>query len=248
MKLFSIQTLLLLLLVAVNLPLKFIQDLNIQPLAATITLALILIIVSYIAYRQQQVQKKEMEALRLQAEKKPEPKVVQPEPKQEQPISIGESKTLPELLNHLKAHADNPSSVTDMEKEMKTYQQCYIWVKRMEELYGKAWRKQFQELEMPPKPEEFPQMRSLILEIALHTVDFCRYRTNYINLTKKMRVNPSMILLKQTAKEAGGEVYEEDPFKIPKETRALHALMEADDIRLKQATIHGYYENNQTEN
>lgn len=245
MKLFSIQTLLLLLIVIVNLPLEFIQAYNIQPLAATVTLTLILIVISYIAFRQQQIQKKEMETLRLQAEKPTE--AIQPESMPEQPISLGECITLPELLNYLKDHADNPSAVTDMEKEMKTYQQCYIWVKRMEELYGKAWRKQFQELEMPPKPEDFPQMRSLILEIALHTVDFCRYRTNYINLTKMMRVNPSMILLKQTAKEAGGEAYEEDPFKVPKETRALHALTEVDDIRLKQATLHGYYENNQIE-
>lgn len=245
MKLFSIQTLLLLLIVAVNLPLKFIQDFNIQPLAATVTLTLILFTVSYTAFRRHKAQKKEMETLKLQAEKQPE--TIQPVSTPEQPISLGESITLPELLNYLKTHADNPSAITDMEKEMKTYQQCYIWVKRMEETYGKAWRKQFQELEMPPKPEDFPQMRSLILEIALHTVDFCRYRTNYINLTKMMRVNPSMILLKQTAKEAGGDAYEDDPFKTPKEVRALHALMEADDIRLKQATIHGYYNNKQPE-
>lgn len=237
MKFFIIQTLLLGALVVVNLPFV-VGAYGVNALAATITLVLVLILLSLHNYLQQRRCRTKVVEDKELSQNPPE----KTESEAGSSLPVGECHTLSELMAYLQTHADAPSQIAALDFELKTYQQCYIWIKRMEEMYGDKWRKCFQEAEMPIQEDDFPQMRSLIMEIALHTVDFCRYRTNYINLTDKMKVNPSMILLEKEALQAGAEPFTDDPFHTNKEVRALHALAANDGIRLKNATLHGYYE------
>lgn len=126
--------------------------------------------------------------------------------------------------------------------ELKVYQQCYLWVEHMHEKYGLEWDRKSRNAEMPFAKERYPELRSLVMEIALHTIDFCRYRTNYINCTDRMKVNPAMLLLDETVEKAGGLPLSDNPYEIPKEVRLLHQLIQNDGIELKDVTIHGYYD------
>lgn len=134
--------------------------------------------------------------------------------------------------------------LNDFMHELKIYQQCYIWVEKMQEHYGNAWNDKFQSADMPFDPAFYPELRSLIMEVALHTVDFCRYRTANINLTERMKVNPNMLLLGISVEKAGGKPINDNPFEIPKEVRLLHQLINEDGITLDGVTVHGFYYRN----
>ena len=61
-----------------------------------------------------------------------------------------------------------------------------------------------------------------------------------------MKVNPRMILLNKSIKEAGGLAINTNPYDTNREVRVLSQLMDNDGVTIKNATIHGYYkeENN----
>lgn len=158
-------------------------------------------------------------------------------------MQLKESKTLQELMDKLKEAAGDDSFAA-LEQEAEACCQSYEWITKMEKRYGKAWRQLFQAAQMPVDQEEFGKMRSLITEIALHTIDFCRYRTGYINLSEEMKVNPTMMLEGKSIQEAGGVALNANPYHINREVRVLSQLMDHDGISIKNATIHGYYQEN----
>ena len=232
-------TFLLMLIVIVNMPKELLSfSVNIQPQAATITLSVIILIVSYL-YTKNDNLLMHVEGPVIQEKKT--------DTHQNSLISkIKESKSLMEMMDKLKAIIGDDESFANIDNESKIYWQSYMWVSRMEELYGKDWREVFQAAQMPVKQEDFGKMRSLITEIALHTVDFCRYRTGYVNLSEEMKVNPRMILLNKSIKEAGGLAINTNPYDTNREVRVLSQLMDNDGVTIKNAAIHGYYkeENN----
>lgn len=125
--------------------------------------------------------------------------------------------------------------------ELDIYRQCYLWCQQMQKRYGKDWQETFQGSNLPLQPQDIGHMRSLMAEVALHTVDFCRYRTADVNLTERMRVNPRMILLDADLKEAGARPFTDNPYEMPKEVLALNELFRQDQVELTRATIHGFY-------
>lgn len=238
MKKIVIQAILLALIVFVNLPPSlcfFTLPAFISPLSITIVLALSILLVTCLQNWRHET------LLSMQAEEK----VAIPESIKEAQAStsldIKNCQSLSQLIEVIKQQADASDSVRYLDLELKTLEQCRLWIYKMEEKYGKEWRTLFQGAEMPVKQEDFPRMRSLIMDIALHTVDFCRYRTGYVNLTEQMKVNPTMLLLDKEAVKAGAKPINTDPFKIDKEVRVLHQLIRHDGISLKEVTIHGYY-------
>ena len=151
-------------------------------------------------------------------------------------------KSLSDLLEVAKSSSSDEETLQQLQLEYDIYRQCYIWVENMEKTYGKQWRDTIQGADMPVNPDIFPEIHRLTAEVAMHTIDFCRYRTNYINLTPLMKVNPAMILLHKDARQAGAKPYSDDPFETEREVRVLHALIQHDGVALQNATIHGYYE------
>ena len=150
------------------------------------------------------------------------------------------------VLNTYKSSeaAISQETVQRLKDELDTYRQSYLWCIRMQQLYGDRWTGMFQCATLPLEPAEYSKMRSLIAEVALQTVDFCRYRTRYINLTERMQVNPRMILLGCSPAEAGAKSLSDNPFEIPKEVLALQELFLNDKVQLTNASIHGYIPNN----
>lgn len=149
------------------------------------------------------------------------------------------------VLNTYKSSeaAISQETVQRLKDELDTYRQSYLWCIRMQQLYGEQWTDMFQCATLPLEPAEYSKMRSLIAEVALQTVDFCRYRTRYINLTERMQVNPRMILLGCSPAEAGAKSLSDNPFEIPKEVLALQELFQNDKVELTYASIHGYIPN-----
>jgi hypothetical protein len=151
------------------------------------------------------------------------------------------------LNTMLKAYtsSDCPPSKEESDRlltELDIYRQCYLWCQQMQKRYGKDWQETFQGSSLPLQPKDIAHMRSLMAEVALHTVDFCRYRTADVNLTERMRVNPRMILLDADLKAAGAQPVTDNPYEMPKEVLALNELFRQDQVQLTRATIHGFYD------
>lgn len=219
---------LLLLIIVVNILPQPIS-MYIRPLPATIALVLLVIIHTYIILKQR------TETAPALIEKEHENVI--------QTLTPAETdfKSLSDFVNYAKKNSADSETADQLELELNTYMQCYLWVQKMEKKYDQQWRALIQGAEMPICPETFPKIRSLIMEIALHTTDFCRYRTHYVNLSEQMMVNPTSILLDKDLKEAGAVPISDNPFKTPREVRALGSLIRNDEIQLNGATIHGYY-------
>ena len=236
---FLIQLLLLLLIVLVNIyPLDF--PVPIAPIPASIALAIVSMVHLYI----------KLKSISIPSDKKPVEKEVEHEVKEpmDSSFEIDNCKTLIELINQAKDIAKDKDNIEQLSLELDTYRQCYMWVQNMEKTYGRPWRETIQGAEMPIKAELYPQIRKMMMEISLHTIDFCRYRTNYVNLTPLMMVNPMMILLGKDAKGAGAVPISMDPYETDREARVLYSLIKYDGISLKDATIHGYYVPKELEN
>lgn len=124
--------------------------------------------------------------------------------------------------------------------ELDIYRQSYLWCVQMQRKYGQQWADAFQGATLPLTNDDYPRLRSLIAEIALQTSDFCRYRTNDVNLQERMMVNPKSMLLDCSVEQAGACELEINPFNTPKEVLALYELFSHDEVSLKQASIHGY--------
>lgn len=124
--------------------------------------------------------------------------------------------------------------------ELDIYRQSYLWCVQMQKKYGKQWADAFQGATLPLELEDYPRLRSLIAEIALQTMDFCRYRTNDINLQDRMMVNPRSVLMDCSVQEAGAQELKTNPYYTPKEVLALYELFGHDKVQLQQASIHGY--------
>lgn len=140
--------------------------------------------------------------------------------------------------------SDCPPSKEESDRlltELDIYRQCYLWCQQMQKRYGKDWQETFQGCSLPLQAQDIGHMRSLMAEVALHTVDFCRYRTADVNLTERMRVNPRMILLDTGLKAAGARPVTDNPYEMPKEVLALNELFRQDQVELPRATIHGFY-------
>jgi len=166
----------------------------------------------------------------------------------EQAIDIDSCKSLIDIIQQAKKTACNVDNLEQLSLELDTYRQCYLWIRNMEQTYGKQWRETIQGAQMPINPKIYPQIHQMMAEISLHTIDFCRYRTGYVNLTPQMKVNPTMMLLEKDAKAAGAKPLNNDPYETDREARVLYSLLKYDGITLKDATIHGYYIPNELEN
>jgi hypothetical protein len=147
--------------------------------------------------------------------------------------------SLSELLTRLEPVLDDKDEDT-LYAELDSYKELAVWIERIDQTYGKTWDMLFQQAEMPVGEAEMPAMHSLTMELALHTIDFCRCRTGYVNLTDAMKVNPMMMLHQKDAQSMGSMPFEDNPEKTPREVRALYQLMKHDGVVLKHATIHGY--------
>lgn len=134
----------------------------------------------------------------------------------------------------------NDKDKDSLRDELDSYRQSYLWCIKMQQRYGDSWTECFQGASLPIREEDYPKMRSLIAEVALQTIDYCRYRAGSINLTERMMVNPKMILLDLLAEQAGASAISDDPFQIPKEALALQELFKQDKITLQHASIHGF--------
>ena len=235
------QFLLLLLIVLINIqPQVF--PIQISPLPATIALAMLVLVHTYIKLRPAAfinvapVDTEEKDGKANHGDKNGGD--VAP------PVTeiVNDFKSLSDLLEAAKSSSSDEETLQQLQLEYDIYRQCYIWVENMEKTYGKQWRDTIQGADMPVKPDIFPKIHRLMAEVAMHTIDFCRYRTSYINLTPPMKVNPTMILLHKDAEQAGAKPYSDDPYETEREVRVLHALLQNDGVELQNATIHGYYE------
>ena len=212
----------------------------VQQLALTITLGLMIVVWSYIQYRHY----KKMTIVK------------QPIIKQE-PETILDLQEKEDLLSRWAASNEDLRGWIDLQlidlsdgiikdrllEEQKKYSQgiqSYMWLTHIMEQYHEQWMDIFQNPQMPVEESRIPKMRSLLMEIALHTIDFCRYRTEYVNLTSGMQVNPTLLLLNQSMEKAGAVPYVEDPLKVSREIRSLFYLTQHDNIKLKNVTIQGY--------
>ena len=232
------QFILLLLIVLVNaLP----QSLPIQisPIPATIALALLAMVHLYIKMRTTPIHIETDQTKEDEAENREEPEV--------KTFCIDDCKSLMDIITKAKETALDSGNLEQLGLELDTYRQCYMWVQKMENTYGKQWRNTIQGAEMPITEKLFPKIHSLMMEISLHTIDFCRYRTGYVNLSALMKINPTMMLLGKNAKEAGAIPITTDPYETDREARVLYSLLKNDGITLKDATIHGYYVPNELE-
>jgi len=155
------------------------------------------------------------------------------------PEKLTDCSSLSELLNKVEPMLDEKDA-DSLFAELDSYKELAVWIERINQTYGKAWGTLFQQAEMPVGEEDMPPMRSLTMELALHTIDFCRCRMGYVNLTDAMKVNPMMMLHQKDAQAVGSKPFEDNPERTPREVRALYQLMKHDGIALKHATIHGY--------
>lgn len=235
------QFLLLLLIVLVNIqPQVF--PIQISPLPATIALAMLVLVHTYIKLRPvanvnfPAIDPEENDGKTDLEDKKGSDATP--------PVTgiANDFKSLSDLLEAAKTSSPDEETLRQLQLEYDIYRQCYIWVENMEKTYGKQWRETIQGADMPVNPDIFPEIHRLTAEVAMHTIDFCRYRTSYINLTPPMKVNPTMILLHKDAEQAGAKPYSDDPYETEREVRVLHALLQNDGVELQNATIHGYYE------
>ena len=235
------QFVLLLLIVIVNIQPQLLP-IQISPLPATITLALLVLIHTYVHLRSvvhERPVPTELDGQEVKEE--PEDKYetgTTPQPTE----TANQINSLSDLISAAKASSPDNENLQQLQLEYNIYRQCYIWVENMEKAYGKQWRDIIQGADMPVSSEIFPEIHRLTTEVAMHTIDFCRYRTSYINLTPLMKVNPTMILLNKDARQAGARPYSDDPFETEREVRVLHTLIQHDGVVLQGATIHGYYE------
>ena len=156
-----------------------------------------------------------------------------------EPFRIKECHSLHELLDKV-APLMNESELDVLDTQLASMQDAESWILQMEKAYADIWSDLFQGAEMPLTEEAMPAMRSLIMEVALHTMDFCRTHTGYVNLTSGMRVNPILILQQKDVKNVDAQPMNEDPFTTSREIRALYQLAKHDGVTLRNATIQGY--------
>lgn len=229
---FYIQFLLLTLIVLVNaLPQSL--PFPISPIPATIALALLAMVHLYIKLKPHPVLSENTSGnvtVQIHQEESPE-----------QIFDIDSCKSLMDIFQQAKETAHDVDNLEQLSLEFDTYRQCYLWIQNMEKTYGRPWRETIQGAEMPISPEIYPQIHRMMAEISLHTIDFCRYRMGYVNLTPLMKVNPTMMLLEKDAKVAGAKPLNDDPFETDREARVLFSLLKHDGVSLQNATIHGYY-------
>ncbi len=233
------QLILLLLIVLVNsrpqsLPIK------IAPIPATIALALLAMVHLYIKLKPTSLPSEIV------------PREVEDNKDRVEPIEksfcIDECRSLTDIILKAKETAKDLDNLEQLGLELDTYRQCYMWIQKMEGTYGKQWRDTIQGAEMPVRNELYPKIHRLMMEISLHTIDFCRYRTGYVNLSPLMKINPTMMLLGKNARDAGASPISTDPYETDREARVLYSLLKFDGITLQDATIHGYYVLNEEKN
>lgn len=235
------QFLLLLLIVLVNIQPPLLP-VKISPLPATIALAILVLVHTYINLKSitnSHIVPADIDENNgiIDGEDKKESDTMSEETR-----TVNSIKSLSDLIDAARTTSSNEEALQQLQLEYDIYRQCYIWVDNMDKIYGKQWRDTIQGADMPVNAELFPEIHRLVTEVAMHTIDFCRYRTNYINLTPLMKVNPTMILLNKDAQQAGAKLYSEDPFETEREVRVLHTLIRHDGVKLQNATIHGYFE------
>lgn len=144
------------------------------------------------------------------------------------------------FLERVRTETSSPEAVDNLKAELLAGHQAFAWSTRMYELFYPKWRAAFEQTPLPLDIAEYPRLRGILYEVALHTMDYVRYRCGDINVTNRHKVNPAALLLRKSFADLPTETFSDDPMKTPRDVRMIGEILLHDGVQLQDATIMGY--------
>ena len=154
--------------------------------------------------------------------------------------SLVDSPSLSVFLERARAITSSPEAIDTIKAEISASHQALAWVIQMNETFYPRWRKVFEETPFPVDASAYAGMRSVMNEVALHCMDYVRYRTGDINVTTRHLINPAALLLRRSWEDLHVKPISFDPMAVPRDVRVIADLLLHDGVKLEDATIMGY--------